>query len=433
MASPPAAAGAPVPRKIVKMPNVVRIKGNDKGDHADHAINNITFCFKKLLNNVNNKKKTIDEIKVDLCELVKEQVSPEDIVFVVKVETENMGEDDAEEIYYGGQKKFGRCGDIDVPHRRASDDEVLDCLKSIRNKCNVTTNNNSGDALSSQGDTVDVDDVDALLQACLLTDGEWYDVPDLFPRISKRNVEEWGRLQDQIESLPDLEQCGKLYMASGILSVGKDTLRSFQQDFTNKYSANSSVAEAKEYWARCWAQKKTFYTSKEGWPWVLDDIRKTLVVLLKRICDLTFSEDERKLIDKVRVEKGNPEELKNNQKCFRAINEIVALCLCMDRANCLYHMINDATNDCGFVWYSIDYQREMEEAEKQLENKRFMNWRYTWLYKNEVLKAEVMDLIEDWMTKAEPPRLESVQTHQVAIAPQAQVGQKRPRVSDASI
>lgn len=206
-------------------------------------------------------------------------------------------------------------------------------------------------------------------------------------------VTELQELQLEIKKLESLQDCRDMYRRP-VFSDCLTLIRSAQKEYLD---AKGNPSDGRITWAQLWAETKNQpKTAETEWAWILDQCRKTSLALVYHMCDLANPQDESLSI------------LRDDDSYGIVVDTIVSLCLVMDRANCLYHMGDDASNVTGLVWYRKDAH---EILPKHLQNPRgsLMNKRLAWLFDHQVLNERTMSMLQPLTDLALPPRLRPIE------------------------
>ena len=166
-------------------------------------------------------------------------------------------------------------------------------------------------------------------------------------------------------------------------------LRTTRQKFVQE--SDLPAIPAREEYAKCWALA---LSRNEEWAQTLDRCRKTALKLLYKVCDICA--------DATRA--GYPSLVQQHFQP-RRVASILADCLVMDRANCLYNMIDDETGERGLVWYSKGTR--LPHGMPLNHTGATMNWRFKWLDQN----LDLGDPIHRWMQPEIPDRLVEWRSH----------------------
>ncbi len=146
-------------------------------------------------------------------------------------------------------------------------------------------------------------------------------------------------LRKQIKALRTLKECCDFYETDAHFQECIRLARASQREYLADYpSANAE--DAREEWAKTWALK---LSQNEKGAEELNRCRKTALMLLYQVCDVGQSQFE-----------TETEAYRQIYATFkdRRLNQILIHFLPMDRANCLFNMVNTTTGERGLGWYS---------------------------------------------------------------------------------
>lgn len=138
-------------------------------------------------------------------------------------------------------------------------------------------------------------------------------------------------LRNQIAELPSIEACRNFY----------DNMVNFQNCINVLRSAQMATTLSRLMWSKEWAES---LSQGQTWAHQLNLCRKTALSLLYRVCNVVppgdTSEQEQAQLEQI---------VTVFQK--RRLDEIIFLCVHMDRSNCLYNMKIPETGERGLGWY----------------------------------------------------------------------------------
>lgn len=202
-------------------------------------------------------------------------------------------------------------------------------------------------------------------------------------------------LRDAIAGLGSVAACAAFFSDNAQFVQVRRVLRSRQSLFVETTPIRP-IVRALEEWARLWAEELRMNTDNA---WALNNCRKTALLLLYRVCDLA-------------PPGGNDEEeraqMQQIEQVFerRRIDDILHVCLVLDRANCLYSMRSTTSFELGLGWYASGeeplYQNLNNPALPINRSGHTINKRLKRLQRGLYADDEILDR---WLTVAAPGRL----------------------------
>jgi hypothetical protein len=227
--------------------------------------------------------------------------------------------------------------------------------------------------------------------------------------------------QEIKQRLTSLAECHDLYKSRRNFIDGLNLIRSAQKEFLD---ANPELVQRQQrsssqrvddhprvVWAKLWAQTKNLPRTKHTeWAWILDECRKTSLVLLYKLCDIAMAQTTTTTTTPTTT--TAPPTLatllgRNHNTNYNLIIDTIATpCLVMDRANCLYHMGHDGTNVTGLSWYRRESEHKLAPHEKNPTGS-LVNKRWGWLVDDETILVDATrSTLVPLLAVALPPRLQ---------------------------
>lgn len=177
-----------------------------------------------------------------------------------------------------------------------------------------------------------------------------------YPQPSLEDIAVLDEMFHQTHALRNVEECCQFYDG--------DRFQVVLESLTLAQGVLHS-REARAEWSWFWALELSYDTAHS---WFLNYCRKTALKLFYKVCDLALAWSNN---NEMQACEHIVEIFQHNR-----LGGILTTCVPMDRANCLYNMINTYTNERGLYWYSEEHQENQallfENPTGPTMNKRLM-------------------------------------------------------------